>query len=38
MRRDIFGIKPFYYQKVGDRLIYGSEIKSFLAHPNSRSA
>ncbi len=31
--RDIFGIKPFYYQKVGDRLIYGSEIKSFLAHP-----
>ncbi|MEG0505159.1 MAG: asparagine synthase (glutamine-hydrolyzing), partial [Raoultibacter sp.] len=31
--RDIFGIKPFYYQHDGDRLIYGSEIKAFLAHP-----
>lgn len=31
--RDIFGIKPFYYQQMGDRLIWGSEIKSFLAHP-----
>ncbi len=31
--RDIFGIKPFYYQHKGDRLIWGSEIKSFLAHP-----
>lgn len=31
--RDIFGIKPFYYQHDGTRLIYGSEIKAFLAHP-----
>ena len=32
--RDIFGIKPFYYyQKNGD-FFYGSEIKSFLAHPH----
>ena len=31
--RDIFGIKPFYYQHDGNRLIYGSEIKAFLAHP-----
>ena len=31
--RDIFGIKPMYYQHDGKRLIYGSEIKSFLAHP-----
>lgn len=31
--RDIFGIKPFYYQHDGHRLIYGSEIKAFLAHP-----
>ena len=31
--RDIFGIKPFYYQHDGARLIYGSEIKAFLAHP-----
>ena len=31
--RDIFGIKPFYYQHDGNRLVYGSEIKAFLAHP-----
>lgn len=31
--RDIFGIKPLYYQKIGDRLMYASEIKAFLAHP-----
>ena len=31
--RDIFGIKPLYYTQDGDRLIYGSEIKAFYAHP-----
>lgn len=31
--RDLFGIKPLYYQHDGGRLIYGSEIKAFLAHP-----
>ncbi|MBP5313897.1 MAG: asparagine synthase (glutamine-hydrolyzing) [Eggerthellaceae bacterium] len=31
--RDLFGIKPFYYQHLEGRLIYGSEIKAFLAHP-----
>nr|WP_317400186.1 asparagine synthase (glutamine-hydrolyzing) [uncultured Gemmiger sp.] len=31
--RDIFGIKPFYYYNVGGLLLFGSEIKSFLAHP-----
>ena len=36
--RDIFGIKPFYYQHDGERLIYGSEIKAFLAHPKFRKA
>ena len=30
--RDIFGIKPFYYYKKGKE--FGSEIKSFLSHPN----
>lgn len=34
--RDIFGIKPFYYQHDGKRLIFGSEIKAFLAHPAFR--
>ena len=32
--RDIFGIKPFYYYKKGTEFLFGSEIKSFLSHPN----
>ena len=32
--RDPFGIKPFYYYTGDDLFIYGSEIKSFLKHPN----
>ena len=34
--RDIFGIKPFYYYPIpGDKgLLFGSEIKSFLEHPD----
>jgi len=31
--RDFFGIKPFYYSKIGDNLLFGSEIKSFLPFP-----
>lgn len=32
--RDFFGIKPLYYGKFGDTLMFGSEIKSFMAHPD----
>ncbi len=32
--RDFFGIKPLYYAKMGKTFMYGSEIKSFLAHPD----
>lgn len=32
--RDFFGIKPFYYSKMGETLMFGSEIKSFLSHPH----
>lgn len=32
--RDFFGIKPFYYAQVKGNLIFGSEIKSFLPHPD----
>ena len=32
--RDHFGIKPFYYAQMNDTLFFGSEIKSFLPHPN----
>ncbi len=32
--RDIFGIKPFYYTFMNGSFIFGSEIKSFLDHPD----
>ena len=32
--RDFFGIKPVYYAKMGETLMWGSEIKSFLEHPD----
>ena len=31
--RDIFGIKPFFYYLKGDKFLFGSEIKAFLANP-----
>lgn len=32
--RDFFGIKPFYYTQTGSTFMFGSEIKSFLSHPD----
>ncbi|MBE6727367.1 MAG: asparagine synthase (glutamine-hydrolyzing) [Ruminococcaceae bacterium] len=32
--RDIFGIKPFYYTTMNGTFMFGSEIKSFLDHPD----
>ncbi len=32
--RDMFGIKPLNYAKMGNSFIFGSEIKSFLKHPS----
>ncbi|MBQ8753173.1 MAG: asparagine synthetase B, partial [Clostridia bacterium] len=33
--RDYFGIKPMHYTRLPDgRLVFGSEIKSILAHPD----
>ena len=32
--RDFYGIKPFYYSKMGNTFLFGSEIKSFLIHPH----
>lgn len=32
--RDMFGIKPFYYTVMNGSFIFGSEIKSFLDHPD----
>ena len=32
--RDFYGIKPLYYYKDKKEFMFGSEIKSFLGHPN----
>ena len=32
--RDFFGIKPMYYTQIENDLVFGSEIKCILTHPN----
>lgn len=32
--RDHFGIKPYYFAQMNDTFMFGSEIKSFLPHPD----
>jgi len=34
LARDRFGIKPLYYTNAGQKVIFGSEIKSILVHPD----
>ena len=34
MARDRYGIKPLYYWDDGKKLVFGSEIKSILQHPD----
>ncbi|MCB1123895.1 MAG: asparagine synthetase B, partial [Verrucomicrobiae bacterium] len=36
--RDRFGIRPLFYHCNGKQLIYGSEAKAVLAHPDTPSA
>jgi asparagine synthase (glutamine-hydrolysing) len=36
LARDRYGIKPLYWARAGDDLLFGSEIKSFLQHPGFR--
>lgn len=35
--RDRFGVKPFFYTKVGSTFLFSSEIKALLAHPDVKS-
>lgn len=37
LTRDQFGIKPLYYKSVGEKVIFGSEIKAILVHPKVRA-
>ncbi|MBE5939781.1 MAG: asparagine synthase (glutamine-hydrolyzing) [Lachnospiraceae bacterium] len=32
--RDFFGIKPYYYTKMGETFMFGSELKAFVPHPD----
>lgn len=36
MARDRMGIKPFYYYPTADGVLFGSEPKAILAHPDTR--
>lgn len=35
--RDPFGIKPFYYAKTENGMLFGSEIKGFIPHPDFKA-
>ncbi|MBY0493483.1 MAG: asparagine synthase (glutamine-hydrolyzing) [Cyanobacteria bacterium] len=36
LARDRYGIKPLYYAATADRVLFGSEIKALLKHPEQR--
>ena len=35
--RDGFGVKPFYYTFIGENLLFGSEVKSFIPYPGFKA-
>jgi asparagine synthase (glutamine-hydrolysing) len=37
LARDRYGVKPLYYTRQGNTILFGSEIKAILAHPSYRT-
>ena len=38
LARDRFGVKPLYYAQCGQTMLFGSEIKAIIQHPDYRTA
>lgn len=38
LARDRYGIKPLYYSKKGNAILFGSEVKAMISHPQFKAA